>query len=54
MDLDSWFRNEMAGAEGRVSRGEEPEEVLQDLRDRLEEKYGEAVEPAGDDTPSET
>ena len=46
MDLDSWFRREMAGAEERVSRGEEPEAVLQDMQKHLEEKYGEAVDVA--------
>ena len=54
MDLDSWFRREMASAEERVLRGEEPEAVLQDLRKRFEEKYGEAGDTAGNNTPSET
>ena len=54
MDLDSWFRGEMAVAEERVLRGEEPEVVLQDLRKRFEEKYGEANDAAGGDTPSAT
>ena len=54
MDMDYWFRDEMVGAGERVLRGEEPEAVLQDLRDRLEEKYGEAVVPAGDDAPPGT
>ena len=44
MDLDSWFRREMAGAEERILRGEEQEVVLQDLRKRLEERYGEALD----------
>lgn len=39
-DLDSWFRSEMAGAEERVSRGEEPEVVLQDLSKRFKERFG--------------
>ena len=47
MDLDSWFKSEMAGVAKRVFRGEEPETVLQDLRDRLEEKYGEPVRSSG-------
>ena len=54
MDLHSWFRCEMAGAEECVSRGEEPDVVLEHLRRRFEEKYGEAVDTAGGDTPSGT
>ena len=54
MDLDSWFRSEMAGVEERVFRGEEPEKVLQDLRDRLAENYGEAAKPEGDNASSGT
>ena len=50
-DLDSWFRSEMAGAEERLSRGEAPETVLQDLRKHFEEKYGEAADIAGGDQP---
>ena len=46
MDLDSWFRSQMASAEERVSRGEEPDAVLQDMRKHFEEKYGEAVDAA--------
>ena len=46
MESDSWFRAEMAGVEERVSRGEEPEVVLQDLLKRFEEKYEEAAGPA--------
>ena len=53
-DLNSWFRSEMAGAEERVSRGEEPEAVLRDLSKRFEEKYGEAVDTSGGTTPSAT
>ena len=53
MDIDSWFRGETAVAEERVLRGEEPEVVLQDLRKRFEEKYGEAND-AGGDRPSAT
>ena len=54
MDLDSWFRREMAGAEERILRGEEEEIVLQDLRKRLEEEYGEAFDTAAGDTSSTT
>ena len=50
-DLDSWFRSEIAGAEERVSRGEAPETVLQDLHKHFEEKYGEAADIAGGDQP---
>ena len=42
MDVDSWFRSEMASAEERILTGEEQEVVLQELCKRLEEKYGEA------------
>ena len=45
---------QMAGAEERVLRGEEPETVLRDLSKRFEEKYGEGVETAGDDATSAT
>ena len=51
MDFDSWFREAMADAGERVSRGEEPETVLQDLRNRFDEKYGKGDEAAGNDTP---
>ena len=54
MESDSWFRRDMTIAEERVSRGEEPETVLQDLRKRFEEKYGEDVDVAGDDASSAT
>ena len=47
MDLDSWFRREMASAEERLLRGEEREAVLQDLSKHFEEKYGEAGDTAG-------
>ena len=52
MDLDSWFRSEMASMEERVLRGEEPEAVLEDMRERIQEKYGDVAENAGDDTPT--
>ena len=39
-DLDSWFGSEMAGAEERVSRGEEPDAVLRDMSNRFEERFG--------------
>ena len=52
MDLDSWFRREMAGAEERILRGEEQEVVLQDLRKRLEERYGEALDATSSDIRS--
>ena len=51
MDIDSWFRSEMADAEERVSRGEDPETILGDLRKRYEEKYGETVDTGSGDTP---
>ena len=48
MNLDSWFRSEMAGAEERLSRGEDPDAVLHDLRKQFGEKYGQGI-----DTPTE-
>ena len=51
MDLDFRFRSEMAGAEERVSRGDEPDTVLQDLRKRFEDKYSEAVDRKTDTHP---
>ena len=53
MDLDSWFRSEMVGAEERVSRGEEPDAVLQDLRKRFEEHYGQDVDTQTETHPQE-
>ena len=52
MELDSWFRREMASAEERVLGGEEPEAVLRSLRKRFEEKYGQTVDAAGVSTRS--
>ena len=52
MDIDFWFRSAMVSAGQRVSQGEDPELVLQDLRKRFDEQYGEAVCTAGLDTPS--
>ena len=54
MDLDSWFRCEMLSAEERILRGEEQEVVIQELRKRLEEEYGEAFDTAAGDTSSTT
>ena len=51
MELDSWFRIEMDGVQERISRGEEPEAVLEDVRKRFEERYGQAVDSADGDTP---
>lgn len=50
MDLDSWYRSEMIDAEERVLRGEEPEMVHQDLRKRIEEKYGDDLNATNSDT----
>lgn len=41
MELDSWVRGEMVDAESRVSQGEDPEAVMQDLHDRFEGRFGE-------------
>ena len=51
MDLHSWFRIEMADAEKRVTRGEEPHDVFVRLRKRFDDKYGETVDTGGSDTP---
>ena len=51
MKLNSWFRSAMASAGQRVSQGEDPERVLQDLRRRFDEKYGEVDCAADGDTP---
>ena len=53
MDLDVWFRDEMAGAQERVLRGEEPACVLKTIQDRLAERYGVVGEAVGDDAPLE-
>ena len=52
MEFDSWFRVEAADAEDRISRGEEPEAIFEDIQRRFEARYGEDadVEPQG--TPS--
>lgn len=43
MDFDSWFRFEAAEAGDRISQGEEPEAVFEDLQQRFEARYGEHV-----------
>ena len=50
MGLDSWFRSELAGAEERISSGEEPKAVLEDMRKRFEERHGEAIDAVGGDS----
>ena len=52
MDFYSWFRVEMADAEERISRGEEPESALKDLQQHFEEKYGTAPDVVPRDIPS--
>ena len=52
MDIDFWFRSAMVSTGQRVSRGEDPELVLRDLRKRFDEQYGEADCTAGPDTLS--
>ena len=47
MNLDSWIRSEMDGAQVRISRGEEPEAVIEDVHKRFEERYGEALNAKG-------
>ena len=51
MDVDFWFRSAMVSAGQRVSQGEDPELVLQELRKRFDEQYGEVGCTAGGDTP---
>ena len=41
MEADSWFRYAMSTAEERVSRGEDPEAVLQDIHKQFDERFGE-------------
>lgn len=41
MDFDAWFRSEATEAGNRISRGEEPEAVFEDLQQRFEARYGE-------------
>ena len=52
MESDSWFRIEMDGVQERILRGEEPEAVLENVRKRFEEKYGEAADATSSDTLS--
>ena len=54
MDFDSWFRSEAADAEDRISRGEEPEAVFEDIQQRFKARYGEDVDAVPRDTPSNT
>ncbi len=54
MEFDSWFRIEATDAQDRISRGEEPETVFEDLQRRFETRYGEAADVAPRDTPSGT
>ena len=54
MEFDSWFRVEAANAEDRISRGEEPEAVFEDIQQRFEARYGEDVDDAPRDIPSDS
>ena len=45
-------RSEMFGLEEQVLRGEAPETVLRDLRNRFGGKYAQAVGAVGGDTPT--
>ena len=40
MEFDSWFKIEATAAKDRISRGEEPEVVFQDIQQRFEGRYG--------------
>ena len=40
MELDSWFKSEVSGAEERISRGEDREAVFQDLEEAFSDKFG--------------
>ncbi len=42
MEIDSWFRIAMADVTRRVSQGEDPDKVIQDVGKIFEEKYGDA------------
>ena len=46
MDFDSWFRSEAADAEDRISRGEKPEAVFEDIQQRFDAKYGKDADVA--------
>lgn len=54
MDFDSWFRDEAADAEERISRGEGPESVFEDLQQRFDARYGEDANATPQDTSSGT
>ena len=54
MDFDSWLRVEAADAKDRISRGEEPEAVFEDIQQRFEARYGEDVDVSHRDTSSDT
>ena len=51
MEIDSWFRIAMADVGRRVSQGEDPDKVIQELGKTFEEKYGDAPS-TGDSAPS--
>ena len=54
MDFDSWFRVEAVDAKDRISRGEEPEAVFDDIQQRFEARYGEDADVLLGDTSSDT
>ena len=47
IDADVWFRKAMAVAQQRILKGEKSEAVLEELRKRFEERYGEDDRNAG-------
>ena len=54
MDFDSWFRAEATDAKDRISQGEEPEAVFEDIQQRFEARYGEDVDVSLQGTSSDT
>ncbi len=54
MDFDSWFRAEAADAQQRISQGEEPEAVFEEIQQRFQDKYGEDADAVPEDTSSDS
>ena len=50
VDSDSWVIREMVNAETRLAQGDDPQSVLEDLRQRIEEEYGEAADATSSNT----
>ena len=54
MEFDSWFRRDMEMAEERIARGESAEDVLQELRTNINDKYGDPEDAEEQQPPSAT